>query len=289
MTPQPLSPFEREFLNHLMCARIALGPIIDHDLVGGRLLVTNLCDTAYVHYSFKVFFRIRRLEIAVALTAGERKALSDFSVAYDALPWTPLDEASHIARLPSMESFAAIAPQARRLDLRLRMRTSNAPFPRLYRFLRRWRQTVPAFRNPTFYSGPRTEFVQESDLDFEAIYARGGANCGNEDYLVFKCAHCDGVFLVDSEVDTVFPYPADLKRRFTPSDSEPTFACSRCGRQIGLGSAYGAHQVAIGYRPETDDQTAWLVTHEMLRKSPWSWLLRERPANTSNTERNRQT
>ncbi len=118
-----------------------------------------------------------------------------------------------------------------------------------------------------------SKYLREQDIDAAPIYARGGANCGDENFWVFKCPHCSRVYLGDFEVDTVYLDPADLSRRLDATDPDFAFACEDCGRGVPIQSVWDAYQVAEGYWAESAERVACLVTHEIMLRSPWVWCL----------------
>ena len=74
------------------------------------------------------------------------------------------------------------------------------------------------------------DFVPESAIDYHAVLRRDGANCGDEDFALFKCPACGRVYLMDYEVDTVYLDPADLAARVSVFDR--SFECEMCGQTV---------------------------------------------------------
>jgi hypothetical protein len=72
--------------------------------------------------------------------------------------------------------------------------------------------------------------VPEEALDYAEILRRGGANCGDEDFALCKCPRCARVYLLECEVDTLFPDPGDLTQRVPLSSVEAPFRCEGCGQ-----------------------------------------------------------
>lgn len=110
--------------------------------------------------------------------------------------------------------------------------------------------------------GEHNDSVDDADLDYDAILQRGGSNGGDEDFTLFKCSSCGHVYLVDSEIDTVFVDPADLSKR---ADAGPDFRCVACSRPMRVG--------AIWWGPQADADMR--VTHQWLAKSAWNWVVRK--------------
>jgi len=102
-------------------------------------------------------------------------------------------------------------------------------------------------------------FVPEDAIDYAAIFERGGQNCGDEDFALFKCPGCRQVYLLEYEVDTVYLDPADLSKRAPVSSS--TFPCVGCGEDMVRGAWAGP-------RVEPRFQVTW----EELNASGWSWV-----------------
>jgi hypothetical protein len=105
-------------------------------------------------------------------------------------------------------------------------------------------------------------FVPEEALDYQEILRRGGANCGDEDFALFKCPNCCQIYLLEYEVDTVYLDPNDLTRRVDISHGAiPTFECNACGWRLPEVPLAG---------PRVPDEVR--VTWEELEKSRWAWV-----------------
>src|SRR5436190_1440025 len=70
--------------------------------------------------------------------------------------------------------------------------------------------------------------VPEEALDYEEIFRRAGANCGDEDFSLCKCPHCGHVYLIEYEADTIYLDPANLNRRLSINIGVSSFECE-CG------------------------------------------------------------
>ena len=68
-----------------------------------------------------------------------------------------------------------------------------------------------------------SDFVPESEIDYDEVYRRGGRNCGDEDFAVFRCPFCDHVYMMEYEVDTVYLDGRDLTKRLAVFNS--SFDC----------------------------------------------------------------
>ena len=108
-----------------------------------------------------------------------------------------------------------------------------------------------------------SEFVEESDVDYQKVFAGGGANCGDEDFAVFGCPYCRHVYLMEYEVDTVFTDARDLKKRIPVYESG--FACVACGKDMPDGAWIG---------PKAKKE--FRVRYDDMLKSDWSWILKNR-------------
>ena len=106
--------------------------------------------------------------------------------------------------------------------------------------------------------------VPEEAIDYDEVFRRGGANCGDEDFAFFRCPHCRRVYLLEYEVDTVYLDPADLSRRASVFDCG--FDCVACGRAVPSGEAW------IGPKA----QRAFGATWADLAGSGWEWAVGRR-------------
>lgn len=106
------------------------------------------------------------------------------------------------------------------------------------------------------------DVISEELLDYPEILRRGGANHGDEDFMLFCCWFCRRVYLLEYEVETVYLDSTDLSRRVTVYNDD--FICLNCGR-AGFGDEAS---LAEGTRPE------WGVTWADLVGSGWEWAVR---------------
>jgi hypothetical protein len=109
-----------------------------------------------------------------------------------------------------------------------------------------------------------SEFVEESDINYERVLQAGGRNCGDEDFAVFGCPFCHHVYLLEHEVDTVFTDAHDLSKRIPVFNSG--FACVACGKEVPGGDAWVGPQAKREFG----------VRYEDMLKSDWAWILNER-------------
>jgi hypothetical protein len=107
------------------------------------------------------------------------------------------------------------------------------------------------------------DFVPESAVDYPAIFERGGANLGDEDFALFKCPNCGFIYLLEYEVDTVYLDGSNLTLRQDVTDSTQGFICIQCRKQFPPGAWAG---------PRAEEK--FLVTWGELQGSPWSWAVR---------------
>jgi hypothetical protein len=108
------------------------------------------------------------------------------------------------------------------------------------------------------------DFVPESAINYSAIFERGGANLGDEDFALFKCPNCSFVYLMDYEVDTVYPDGNDLSQRGSTTDPRHprrSFVCVDCKCPLPKG-------VWVGPRAEERFQVTW----RELEASAWAWV-----------------
>ncbi len=106
------------------------------------------------------------------------------------------------------------------------------------------------------------EEVPEEALDYDEIFRRGSANCGDEDFALCKCPHCGRVYLIEYEVDTLYLDADDLTRRVSILNSD--LADFRC---VGCGQPFPASDW-IGPKAPTAMRVGW----EDLAASPWRWV-----------------
>jgi glyoxylase I family protein len=106
-------------------------------------------------------------------------------------------------------------------------------------------------------------YVPEDAIDHAAIFARGGANHGDEDFALFKCPDCGQVYLLEYEVDTVYLDATDLSKRVPVSSS--SFRCVACRRDVARGAWAG---------PRVEER--FRVTWAELDASGWRWAAAKR-------------
>lgn len=104
--------------------------------------------------------------------------------------------------------------------------------------------------------------VPEEALDYDEIYRRGGANCGDEDFALCKCPHCGRIYLVEYEVDTLYVDPENLTRRFGIDIGVSGYSCEECG------GAFPERTPWIGKKAPESMQVTW----KDLQSSPWRWV-----------------
>ena len=106
------------------------------------------------------------------------------------------------------------------------------------------------------------DFVSEGAIDYAEILRRGGQNLGDEDFAFFKCPSCGRVYLLESEVGTVYLDPRDLARRFELL-VESTFTCEACSGIVPREGWAGPRA-----KPE------FMVTWAQFEASDWAWAAR---------------
>lgn len=107
------------------------------------------------------------------------------------------------------------------------------------------------------------EFVPETAISYEAIFERGGANCGDEGFALFKCPNCGHIYLFEYEVDTVYLDANDLKKRIMVLEN--SFDCLGCGEEVPQDGAWSGSCVDDRFR----------VTWAELNASDWAWAVRQ--------------
>ncbi len=110
-----------------------------------------------------------------------------------------------------------------------------------------------------------SNFVPEEAIDYDEVYRRGGHNLGDEDFALFKCPNCGQVYLLESEVDTVYLDPNELSRRVPVYDG--SFHCVSCGREVPQDAPWEGPNASPRFG----------VTWAELQASEWAWVA-PRPA-----------
>ncbi len=103
--------------------------------------------------------------------------------------------------------------------------------------------------------------VPEEEFDYAEIFRRGGHNCGDEDFALFRCPFCERVYLLEYEVDTVYLDGRDLSKRISVFDC--SFTCLGCEHPIPDDKPW------IGRRAAAEFQVTW----EELARSDWAWCV----------------
>jgi two-component system, OmpR family, alkaline phosphatase synthesis response regulator PhoP len=115
---------------------------------------------------------------------------------------------------------------------------------------------------------PVPDAVPEAALDYEEILRRGGANCGDEDFALgancgdedfalCKGPHCGRVYLIEHEVDTLYPDPANLDRRISINLGVSGYQCEGCRGELPERTAW------IGPEAPGAMQVRWRDAGEM--------------------------
>ncbi len=113
------------------------------------------------------------------------------------------------------------------------------------------------------------DYVPETALNYDDIFGRGGRNCGDEDFALFKCPNCCHVYLMEYEVDTVYLDPHDLSRRVQVFSE--SFACESCGQILPINEPW------VGPKAHCRFQVTWAE----LEASDWRWATY--PRDSTNT------
>lgn len=109
-----------------------------------------------------------------------------------------------------------------------------------------------------------TDEVPEAAIDYEEVFRRGGANCGDEDFALCKCPFCRTLFLVEYEADTIYTSATDLTIRQPINLGVSSFECTNCRIVWPRGIWIGP-----------DAPATMRVKWSDLAESPWSWISRE--------------
>jgi hypothetical protein len=87
-----------------------------------------------------------------------------------------------------------------------------------------------------------TDFVKETDLNYDLILKRVAAYTQGDDFNIFKCPACNRIYLIEYDAETRFIDPDDL----SPVQSADSFSSMSCGYLFGKG------EPVIGLRPMTN-------------------------------------
>jgi hypothetical protein len=113
-----------------------------------------------------------------------------------------------------------------------------------------------------------SEFVNEIDMDYQAIIEAGGYNGGDENFFLFKCPSCGRIYMVDFEVDTVYLDPLHLDcRRSMPSCGD-SLDCEKCHSKILIDDVWRAGRAE-------NEAESWRVTWDEVLRSSWAFALRK--------------
>jgi hypothetical protein len=107
------------------------------------------------------------------------------------------------------------------------------------------------------------ELVPETAIDYGEVIRRGGTNCGDEDFALFKCPGCGHVYLMDYEVDTVYLDAGELSKRV--SVFAESFPCVECGNMLPKDGPW------VGPRARQEFGVTWTE----LVSSDWAWVVRQ--------------
>src|SRR5262249_51053393 len=106
------------------------------------------------------------------------------------------------------------------------------------------------------------DLIPEEAINYDEVLRRGGANCGDEDFALFKCPHCRRVYLLEYEVDTVYLDPTDLRKRQDVFSESLT--CVSCGQLVPEDEPW------IGEKARRAFRVSW----SELVGSGWEWVIR---------------
>ncbi len=103
--------------------------------------------------------------------------------------------------------------------------------------------------------------VPESAIDYDEVFRRGGANCGDEDFAMCKCPSCSAIYLIEYEVDTIYLSANDLSLRQSINLGVTSFRCPQCACSWPVESWIGP-----------DAPSSMRVSWSELANSPWRWI-----------------
>ncbi|GKX60224.1 hypothetical protein [Leminorella grimontii] len=104
------------------------------------------------------------------------------------------------------------------------------------------------------------KYIEENDIDYEKVVnCLKGSTYGDEDFALFKCPHCNKIYLIDYEVETIFPSANDLHLMANGTD----FSCVKCGYSF-IG------KIIVGDRA----YKIFKVTQDEIKDDDWEWVLK---------------
>ncbi len=91
--------------------------------------------------------------------------------------------------------------------------------------------------------------------NFNAIEARGGFLCGNDNFHIVQCVDCGCQYLYEDELTRIFHDPTDLAIVTHDFVGEPSRACRSCSKEN-----FSVEELGGG-------------KEQKVREGPWCWLL----------------
>lgn len=107
-------------------------------------------------------------------------------------------------------------------------------------------------------------YIEVGEIDYAEVIARGGANCGDEDFAVFACPHCRHAYLLEYEIDTAYLDANDLSKRVSVFDTG--FTCISCQKEIDSDTAWVGPRAPEKFR----------VLRPEFVHSDWQWILKHK-------------
>jgi ribosomal protein S27E len=106
--------------------------------------------------------------------------------------------------------------------------------------------------------------ITEKDIDYKSIMLHGGANEGNEDFAFIQCPSCGHIYLIESEVDTIYLDSNNLSVRKGFYSGGDVVHCVNCGNKLTAVEIWAAIRKDIGTE-------LWQVSWKKFMLSPWNW------------------
>ena len=103
--------------------------------------------------------------------------------------------------------------------------------------------------------------VPEAAIDYDEVFRRGGANCGDEDFALCKCPSCCSIYLIEYEVDTIYLSPSNLSLRESINLGVTLFECPQCRESW-------PQECWIGPKAPDSMRVSW----DELANSQWAWI-----------------
>ncbi|AOR61159.1 hypothetical protein [Pectobacterium parmentieri] len=105
------------------------------------------------------------------------------------------------------------------------------------------------------------EYFNDSCIDEDKIIcALGRHSYGDEDFSIFKCPSCNKIYLIDYEVDTIFPDSSNL----LIMSNGTNFRCVCCNYDF-------QGKIIIGDKADK----CFKASIDEVKESGWKWIFRK--------------